>query len=261
MIEEKAAGAGGKSDNPAPATGAYAGIVTDGLQVYYDGGNNQGVGQDKNATVWRDVSGNGYDFEVSLDGNNHWTDNSYYIDSTANYFPDIVKDIANGDRYTIELALGEIEQPGTDWVSLIISDNDEFSLFVRTENDVLEYKYNDANKDRPVADGGADLANDSTIAVTFDIETMDCLLYVDGELLYEAVPAETNISNYMHLGSEDAKRNWLGDVYAIRFYDRALSAEEIAQNAAADNERYRSGKPIEIPAELTAPAEPEPAPV
>ena len=80
--------------------------MTDGLKIFYDGANNTGAGQDKNSTVWRDVSGNGYDFEVSLDGNNHWTDKSYYIDSTANYFPDKVKDIANGDQYTIELALG-----------------------------------------------------------------------------------------------------------------------------------------------------------
>jgi hypothetical protein len=251
----KETAAGGQSDNPAPAVGEFNGIVTDGLQVYYDGANNTGEGQVKDSAVWRDVSGNGYDFSVSLDGNNHWTDKSYYIDSTPNYFPDKVKDIANGEQYTIELALGEIEQPGTNWVSLIISDNDEFSLFVRVENDNLEYKYNDNNRDRPVAEDGAELVNNSTVAVTFDIVDQDCFLYVDGELLYEAVPTEVNHANYMHLGSEDAKRNWLGDVYAIRFYDRELTAEEIAQNAAADNERYRSGNPIVNPVVETPVAE------
>ncbi|MBR4206868.1 MAG: laminin G domain-containing protein, partial [Clostridia bacterium] len=257
-LEERAEQNDGPSENPAPACGEYTGIVTDGLVLYYDGANNQGVGQDKNATVWRDVSGNGYDFEVSLDGNNHWTDKSYYIDSTANYLPKMATKIANSENYTIELALGEIQQPGTDWISLIISDNDEFSLFVRVSNDVLEYKNCDANGDsnRPVADGGAELANNSTLAVTFDYEEADVYMYVDGEEVSNGFSVNVNDANDMHLGSDSTQRNWLGDVYAIRFYDRTLSSAEIAQNAKADNERYRSGNPIVNPEFETAPAGP-----
>ena len=65
-----------------------------------------------------------------------------------------------------------------------------------------------------------------------------------------------NDANDMHLGSDSTQRNWLGDVYAIRFYDRTLSSAEIAQNAKADNERYRSGNPIVNPEFETAPAGP-----
>ena len=140
----------------------------------------------------------------------------------------------------MEFVAGDLVYPATDWVSLIISDNDHFSLFIRVSNDNLEYKYNDANKDRPMADNGADLVNNSTVAVTFDINTQDCLMYVDGELVSENIPIETNIADTLMLGHDDPKRIWSGDVYGMRFYDRVLSAEEIAKNAAADNARFRS---------------------
>ncbi len=225
----------------APAASGVAGdIVTDGLVAYYDGANNANGSQDKDTTVWKDLSGKGYDFEIELDDNNYWTDNSLHVDSTWCYFPDELVDVVNGDQYTVEFAAGELEYPGTNWISLIISDNDEFSLFVRVENDNLEFKYNDANSDRPVAEGGADLVSDSTVAVTFNIDEAECNMYVDGVLVYEAIPLETNIADTLFLGHSAPERNWSGDVYSIRFYDRALTAEEVAQNAAADNAKYRT---------------------
>ncbi|MBO7405841.1 MAG: discoidin domain-containing protein, partial [Clostridia bacterium] len=52
---------------------------------------------------------------------------------------------------------------------------------------------------------------------------------------------------------------WAGDVYAMRFYNRVLSPEEIAQNASADNVKYRGGAPLptaaEMPAKTETPAE------
>ncbi|MBE6724260.1 MAG: hypothetical protein E7576_03530, partial [Ruminococcaceae bacterium] len=192
--------------------------------------------------VWKDASGNGLDFEVDIsEEDNYWTDKSFHINSCRNYFPDQLVDVVNGDTYTVEFAAGELEFPATDWVSLIISDNDHFSLFIRVSNDNLEYKYNDANKDRPMAEDGKELVNDSTVAVTFDINSQDCLMYVDGVLVSENVPLETNIADTLFLGHESEQRNWLGDVYAVRFYNRVLSAAEIAQNAAADNAKYRGG--------------------
>ena len=227
------------SSAPAASSSDY---VTDGLVAWYDGANNQNGSQDKNATVWKDASGNGLDFEVDIsEEDNYWTDKSFHINSCRNYFPDQLVDVVNGDTYTVEFAAGELEFPATDWVSLIISDNDHFSLFIRVSNDNLEYKYNDANKDRPMAEDGKELVNDSTVAVTFDINSQDCLMYVDGVLVSENVPLETNIADTLFLGHESEQRNWLGDVYAVRFYNRVLSAAEIAQNAAADNAKYRGG--------------------
>ncbi|MBO6052224.1 MAG: hypothetical protein J6Q17_00665, partial [Clostridia bacterium] len=231
--------AGGGSA-PAASSSDAPDYVTDGLAAWYDGANNAAGSQDKAATVWKDSSGHGLDFEVELNDTNYWTDKAFHIDSTRNYLPDELVDLVNGDTYTLEFAAGELVYPATDWVSLIISDNDHFSLFIRVSNDNLEYKYNDANKDRPMADNGADLVNNSTVAISFDINSQDCWMYVDGELLSENVPIDTNIADTLMLGHDDAKRIWSGDVYAMRFYDRVLTPEEIAKNAAADNARFRS---------------------
>ena len=252
-------GAASSAPASAPADSSSApDYVTSGLAAWYDGANNAAGSQDKSATVWKDSSGHGLDFEVELNDTNYWTDKSFHIDSVRNYLPDQIVDLVNGDTYTVEFVAGELTYPATDWVSLIISDNDHFSLFVRVSNDNLEYKYNDANKDRPMADNGKDLVSNSTVAITFDINTQDCLMYVDGELVSENVPIETNIADTLMLGHDDPKRIWSGDVYGMRFYDRVLSADEIAKNAAADNARFR-GDTAPAPFAAIAPTSTAPA--
>ncbi len=238
----------------ASAPAASADYVMDGLFAWYDGANNQNGSQDKKATVWKDATGGGHDFEVELNDTNYWTDNAFHLDSVRNYLPDEIVDLVNGDHYTVEFAAGDMEFPATDWVSLLISDNDHFSLFIRMSNDNLEYKYNDANKDRPMADDGQELVRNSTVAITFDIDEQECDMYVDGVLVSENIPLETNIADTLMLGHEDERRIWNGDVYAMRFYNRALTAAEVAQNAAADNAKYRGGAalPAAAPADNAA---------
>ena len=238
----------------APASASSADYVTDGLFAWYDGANNQNGSQDKKATVWKDATGGGHDFEVELNDTNYWTDNAFHLDSVRNYLPDEIVDLVNSEHYTVEFAAGDMEFPATDWVSLLISDNDHFSLFIRMSNDNLEYKYNDANKDRPMADDGQELVRNSTVAITFDYDEQECDMYVDGVLVSENIPTDTNIADTLMLGHEDERRIWSGDVYAMRFYNRTLTAAEIAQNAAADNAKYRGGAPLPTAAAAETPA-------
>ncbi|MBR4896494.1 MAG: hypothetical protein IKZ41_08695, partial [Clostridia bacterium] len=71
-----APGAGAATSSDAPD------YVTDGLAAWYDGANNAAGSQDKGATVWKDASGHGLDFEVELNDTNYWTDKAFHIDST-----------------------------------------------------------------------------------------------------------------------------------------------------------------------------------
>ncbi|MGN1346337.1 MAG: LamG-like jellyroll fold domain-containing protein, partial [Eubacteriales bacterium] len=167
-------------------------------------------------------------------------------------------ELVDSDRFTVKIALGELEYPGTSYISFIISDNDNFSLFIRTAGDFLEFK--GSGNARPKVEGGADLANNSTVAITFDLDG-DVCMYVDGECIGSATTTENIVADTLFLGHYDVARNWIGDVYSIRFYDRALTAEEIAQNAAADTAKYRTeAAPVreEAPVE-EAPVEAEPA--
>ena len=227
-------------------------IVHDGLVIWYDATNNSNGLQDQETTVWKDLTGNGNHMTVKLNEENYWTDNAFHVNANPTYFPDAAVEVANGEQYTIEMVLGEVNFSATNWITLMCSDNDEFSLFVRVPNgedtdDNLEYKYNDKNQDRPKMDDGAALLNNSTMSITFDLTDPAnalCTIYVNGVALTSGVPEHTNIADTLMWGHDNPQRTWGGDVHGFRFYNRCLSADEIAENAAADNKNYREGNYI-----------------
>ena len=224
-------------------------IERDGLVAWYDGSNNSNGEQDFNTTTWRDLSGNRNHLQVRLNETNYWTDNAFHIDSASYYFPDAIKDVVNSKTYTIEFVAGELQFGATNWITLMCSDNDELSIFVRVPNGSdtdtnFEYKYNDLNEDRPKIDNGAEVINNATVTITFDLtdpEFGECIVYINGEALGYGEPKHTNIADTVSFGHEDSRRVWSGDIHGFRFYDRALSAWEVQSNAEADQEKYRSG--------------------
>ncbi|MBR5313695.1 MAG: hypothetical protein IKU40_12540, partial [Clostridia bacterium] len=241
--------AGGEAAAPAaaPAATAAAGaVVTSGLVANFEGSYGKANGE---PDTWKD-SVKGYELEAALDDNNYWTDNAFHVDSAYNYFPDEIVDLVNGEKFTVEIALGELELPGTSYISFIISDNDNFSLFNRVDGDYIEFKA--AGNARPKVEGGADYADNSTLSVTFDLDS-DVVLYVDGVEIGRAMTTETINADTLFVGHYDAARNWVGNVYGIRFYDRALTAEEVAQNAAYDAQ-FRGGAAAAAPVVEEAPA-------
>ena len=236
-------------------------VISYGLVIHYDGSNNTGLGQDKTATVWKDVSGNNHDFTLELDEYNKWTDNAFHADGAFYYFPDKAVEVINGTAWTVELTLGQIELLGSSYDTFIFSDNDHFSIFRRTANDSIEFKGNDAKAERVVIADGANLMNQSTVTVTYTLGGM-VRIYVDGQLMGEmpqngkAMEADT-----LALGHMEPKRYWTGDIYSIRFYDRELTADEVAVNAEADAVKYNVGKnapETTIPETTVAPETPAP---
>ncbi len=226
--------------------------VKDGLVAWYDGSNNSNGEQDYESTIWRDLSGNKNHLQVRVDETNYWKDNAFHLDSASYYFPEALVDVVNSEAYTIEFSAGDLDLKATDWITLMCSDNDEFSLFIRVpkddERDNLEYKYNDKNQDRPkVEDGAAALESDgigSTIAITFDMNAEGgpvCIIYINGTEAGRGVPEYTNIADTLTIGHDNPQRAWAADMYSIRFYNRALTPAEIQDNAEADDEKYRFG--------------------
>ena len=232
-----------------PVSAAAPQIEKDGLVAWYDGANNSNGEQDFDTTIWKDLTGNGNHLQVRLNETNYWTDTAFHIDSASYYFPDAIKDVINGETYTIEFVAGELTFGATNWITLMCSDNDELSIFVRVPNGTdtdtnFEYKYNDMNQDRPKIDNGAETINNATVAITFDLSDPlngECIVYVNGVAMGRGVPQHTNIADTVSFGHEDPRRVWSGDIHGFRFYDRALSAEEIMANADADDKKYRQG--------------------
>lgn len=228
-------------------------IVQDGLVAWYDGSNNSNGYQDSETTTWRDLSGNRNHFNVRVNETNYWKENAFHLDSASYYFPEAIVDLVNSDSYTIEFSAGDLDLKATHWNTLMCSDNDEFSLFIRVpeqneDRDYLEYKYNDRNADRPlVDDGAAALESDgigSTISITFDMNAEGgpvCIIYINGTEAGRGVPEHTNIADTLTIGHDNPQRAWAADLYSIRFYDRALTPAEVKDNSEADDEKYRFG--------------------
>lgn len=211
-------------------------VVTDGLAAYYDAVNNVGDGHDSTTETWKDVSGNSIDFEVDLDDTNYWTDNAYHVNSAYCFFDDSLVDVVNGDQFSVEITIGEFTGLGTSFNTLLNSTNDNFSLFIRTAGDYIEFK--NAGNSRPKVAGGTDFVTNSTITITYDVEEAECNLYVDGELIDQQFPTSNIGADTFFLGHPEDSRNWEGDVYSIRYYTIALTADQVAQNVAADQAKY-----------------------
>lgn len=214
--------------------------VTDGLAALYDGANNTAAGQNKETSTWEDTSGNGINFEIDLDDANYWTDNAFHANSAWCYFDDAIVDVVNGDKFTVEIVFGEFTGYGNSFNTFLNSDNDNFAWFIRNDGDFLEFK--NAGNGRPKVAGGMDFVNNSTLTVTFDLDECETNMYVDGELIGQDFPVSGVGADTMFLAHMDASRNWEGDIHCIRFYTTALTAEQVAANAAVDQAKYFSGE-------------------
>ena len=236
-----------------PMNAAEPTVVTNGLVIHYDGANNTGNGQDKTAAVWKDATGNNNDFSIALDNVNKWADNALHVDGAFFYFPDKAVEVINGQAWTVEITFGKIELLGTNYDTFIFSNNDNFSIFRRVNNDSIEFKGNDAKAERVVIADGNNLMNESTVTVTYTLSGM-VRVYVDGVLMGEMPQnGKAMEADNLALGHTDSKRYWTGDIHSIRFYDRELTADEVAQNSEADGVKYY-GKVVETQAPETTKA-------
>lgn len=219
---------------------AADGYADAGLIARYDGDNNTGGGQDKTATVWKDLSGNGNDItNVVNDKYSSFSDDAYILDSYGLDLPDKITDVVNSDAYTIEVEMGGIESYADSFINFFTARNDHLAFFLRLDGDYLEYKAStsDTGNDRPKVENGFDLLVNSTVAVTFDLSG-DIIMYCDGVELMRTTPVTAIDADVIMLGHDDAARLYKGEFKSVRVYDRALSAEEIAANYAADKLSY-----------------------
>lgn len=229
-------------------------IVRDGLVAWYDGINNSNGTHDKESTIWKDLSGNGRHMRVSLDEENYWTDNAYHSSNKLNYFHEDLINVINGEEFTVEMIMGDYTPSPTmnDRMVLFYSDNTELCLCFRNDKPegekYVEFKYNDGNKDRPKAFGEVDMVQGTTVAVTFKFaeEEKICKVYYNGMQVAQGVPELMLNTDTFYFNSSDTLRSFIGDVHGFRFYDRALTEDEIGENAVSDQRKYRNGNQYDI---------------
>ncbi len=228
-------------------------FASDGLVARYDGNLNQRTGHSLGATTWHDLSGNGYDIDLSGKSSSYFSDYAFVLDHEIFYLNDALLDTVNSDEYTLEVAIGDLSAIGNTFTTFINSTgNDNFSLFIRTGTNVLEFK-SSASNSRPTSVEGREYSTYHTVAVTFVANT-SVKLYVDGVCVGEATPSElSGAVGPLALGSSNSTKTHKAEYRGIRVYNRALSSDELASNASSDKITYITSSSKAIPLTLNVP--------
>lgn len=216
----------GRDINPISARS----YVNDGLVAMWDGIENAGWGvHDANATVWKDLSGNGYDLE--LRNSAHFDINSLVtaeknnvsalLDRTLSYRSIEVCGFADESRNSSALVcFGNYLDSG---IMLVCYWNS-----IQTYNGNYQIKFTNPVSARSTWSGTHDGSNH--------------LAYVNGKAAVGTITTNNWSSRAGTFGlsgsSNYAAYNFVGNYYCVRLYTRALTAAEIAANYAIDVQRF-----------------------
>lgn len=208
-------------------------ISETGLVAWYDAAKNAGDKYDPDATVWADLKGDN-DISVAKTETNYFTESAYHLSNASYNFPKAILDVINGEEFTVEIKLGQIEKTGSSFTTLINSDgNDNFALFIRTSGDYLEFKA--SSNSRPKYTGGTAYFEESTVAVTFSMSQKVCSVYVDGVAIGSVNITKTvGAAGNLFFGHTGSTKAHTANYEGFRFYNRALTSDEVATNAKAD---------------------------
>ena len=174
------------------------------------------------------------DLPIAKDSKNHFTETGLAAEGAQHYFPRAIVDLVNGKAFTVEIAFGDFTSIGGDFNTFMNSQNDNFALFRRNSNDNLEFKWaGKPGTSRPMVGDGLDLIDNGVISVTFEVGG-SCCIYVDGTIVAK-VSADTAMgADNLFIGHASANKKYATTYKSIRFYDRALTPEEVANNAKVD---------------------------
>ncbi len=205
--------------------------VSEGLVSMYRGGE---------GSIWEDVIGP-HNVKLTVNDRNHLAPEGLYLDSIRQFFPQAIVDLVNGDEFTVEMAMQDFTPLGTTYNTFMNSSDDAFALFRQCDgaNDFLMMKW--AGKPaayRPKTENGvlALLSGEGTVTLTLTFKVGGAVtVYIGGEMVatYEGVDSIMGAGD-LYIGHDQASRNYRALFTSVRFYSVALTAEEVAANAAVD---------------------------
>ena len=231
------AGAWAKIGGVVPTARDY---VQDGLVAMWDGIENAGLGvHDPNATTWKDLSGNGHDLllngtasfgadHAELDKRGFFykiTDISPFFAKTELTAQVVSTKIGNEDNRGL-YSIGENKRLLWIWNSFQQGDKTmTFSKFVYSYN--VGTTYPNIARD---AKTSFTITHANGVANTFVNKTADSTVSVS--------PLSVSGTDRITIGKIGNFGNFNGNIYCVRHYSRALTAEEIAHNYAIDKARF-----------------------
>ncbi|MCQ2430884.1 MAG: hypothetical protein MJ192_11210 [Clostridia bacterium] len=205
--------------------------VQDGLAHCYSGTMNTRKGHDSNAAVWEDLAG-GYDVKIKVTEKTHFVDDGLYVNNETTYFPVKVVQVLEGKEFTVEMLLGELNSTGTLYNDILSSGNEHINLFRRNSENVLELK--SLNNGRIKVPDALNIMQNALITITYK-QGEFARIYVNGELKGELKAATGSLEiGDLYIGHNAADSCCETVFRSFRVYNRALTDEECAFNAAAD---------------------------
>lgn len=205
--------------------------VAQGLRAWYSGSQNTPQGHDVASDVWHDLIG-GQNMTVGTNDDNYFTEQGLHVKTAKHNFPEQIVSLVNGESFTVEIEFGEFVSIGGSFNTFMNSSNDNFALFRRNSDNVIEWKFGGGSV-RPKAPDALNNLPGHLITVTYEYGDL-VVIYVDG---VEKARADCTLymgANDLFIGHNDGSKDFEAVYQNIRFYDRALSAGEVLHNAAVD---------------------------
>lgn len=205
--------------------------IRTGLYAWYSGEQNTRGGQNTDSTVWHDLI-SGQDMTVGSDANNYFTSEGLHVKNARHDFPEEIVNLVNGPAFTVEIEFGDFTSIGTDFNTFMNSSNDNFALFRRNANNVIEFKFGGGSV-RPKVPDGLNHLNNHLLTVTFEYGEA-VIMYIDGVEMARSECMLYMGANDLFIGHTTANKLFETTYKNIRFYTRSLSASEVKHNAAVD---------------------------
>lgn len=247
---------GGKSTTfNVVVTESSAEYVTDGLFAFWDSIDNQATGEhDANATTWKDTI-NGYEWTaMKTDGTQTWSWNS----NALVFNPTETGSASSGGKNTFSLARSntgvrtlEIVLTPDSLTGCVGEFSDNKTGLTNSTAQVVGLITSDNSfiiQGSQTGYSAGNITNIKSISGVYDSSYSPQKAYMNGEEVTTRVNShsfQAYLSGNMILGTQNNGTNqvyaYKGKIHAIRFYNRELTAEEIANNYSIDVIRYGLG--------------------
>lgn len=205
--------------------------VSDGLILHYDAINNTGNGHSNNATVWKDLSGNGNDGTISGSQTPIWGRD--YL--KTNKIETILTPWTFSTSHTISVIFEPLEfySYNTIWDNSLTSDDNECWIY-------RDGKIGARSKTNPYIAYAViqfELGKRVQISITVDEENNKCSIYLNGEKI-NTIDGGINLNDGQLAFNGSTNTKGKNNYYNMKVYNRALTDEEVANNYAIDKARF-----------------------
>ena len=222
--------------------------VVDGLELWFDGAKNKRIGHSIVLSAWEDLSGNNHDMYCFGDTTGTQTKTAQcgynyvvFDGSTMFYNNDDIASLRNFSNGTLEIVF---EQETSDSLQCIIT-----SYAVNIKNKGIWYRpASNGYRINTIELGGTSsgfIMHVPTGKIEFSVSDVgdDYNVTVNGNTISDFTEGGTMPCNKTFAVGAKAwdggdLYGFFGKIYTIRYYNRVLTPEEIAQNLSVDRKRF-----------------------